>query len=518
MKKKFINLAFIFIVSIFCVQGLQAQGNNRTTVGNEINSSVTDFLKTFADLEGTIFICGGGTDTKRKDLFARNMIEKTSRGSATSQSAYISFALPGEELPVPAYTFAMLNDKLYAFASTLGLKERTLYGCEIDKATLKLTGNPVKLFTFSVSAIKKQYFQSDFPEVRSSPGEEKLVFSIFEKNNTDNFGALHVKVFEHDLQPTWEKHLSGPTREGTFYIRELKIYDNGNVQVIGINKQSTESGKPREFSLINHIILYSDNGESILDREISVSQSSVCSVLAEILDNGRLIVSGSYMMNQNGEVKRTFGVYYMVFEPTETLPLFSVKNDISSDLVPDFMFQSIFINNGFQEWAAGTFMRSMFVKKDGSLILIGEHKSAKMGDDGLKELIVFGLNSLGKLLWTTQIFKSHAVTGFTADLVNSFKAFAYGENIIIFFNDNVANSLAKNDPQVEDFKGLGSQGMLVACTINPQGEITKQKVFQFEENNRVPCVKSMIQTGPDEFTSMGYHRKMKSNFNYTQMK
>jgi hypothetical protein len=519
MKNRLLNLACIPVLLLFCTPGLLAQKNNLTVVGSEINSGNGFYhvLKTFADLDGNVFICGGGTDTKRTDQFAKNMVEKTSRKSVAAQSQYISFTLPGEELPVPAYTFAMLNDKLYAFTETLGLKERTLYGCEIDKTTLQLTGNPVKIFTFSVSAIKKQYLQNEFPEVRSSLGEEKLLFSFFEKKNEDDPGTMHVKVYEHDLQLAWAKELSGPTTTGTFFITEFKIYDNGDLQITGRNKQLVESrNNKKEYNMKSHIMLYSDHGESIVDREISLPKAFICSMFSEMLDNGKMIVSGSYI-SWDGEKKGPPGIYYMAFQPGETKPLFSETNNIDPALIPDDMYQTVFNGTGFEEFPSGTFMRSIFVKQDGSLVLIGEHTSIKINDDGIKELIVFGLNSEGKLIWTKQIFKSQEIKGLSDYWINSFKAFAYGDDIIIFFNDNLDNSLTKNDPKAEDFKGLSSPGMLVVCTITPKGEMVKQKAYQFEAQ-KAASVRTMIQTGPDEFAFLNYYEKLKPNINYTQMK
>jgi hypothetical protein len=59
--------------------------------------------------------------------------------------------------------------------------------------------------------------------------------------------------------------------------------------------------------------------------------------------------------------------------------------------------------------------------------------------------------------------------------------------------------------------------MLVVCTITPKGEMVKQKAYQFEAQ-KAASVRTMIQTGPDEFAFLNYYEKLKPNINYTQMK
>jgi hypothetical protein len=507
-KKIFIIVAVALL--FFCGQNASAQENNFELTSAAISSNPGGNFKLLSSLDGTVFACGGGTDTKRKDTYARNMIEKLSHDSTSTQSQYISLTLPGEDAPVPAFAFAMLNDKLYAFAETSDLKERILYGNEIDQKTLRLTGSLVKIFTFRVSAVKHYYSPDDFPVIKSSLNEEKLLFSVFEKTGDDNTGYMYVKVFENDLQPAWEKKLGGPSHEGTFYIKESKIYDNGNLQVMGCD--IIKGGNGKDLSLKYHVMLYSDNGETILDRKIYIDRTSICSVFAEIIGNGKMVVTGSYQHFENKQF--ISGIFYMLFAPGEVQPSFSITNQINSDLIPDNMLQSVYNGSGIEEWSIGTFMRSMFVQNDGSAILIAEHKKI----DQLKELLVFSLDPDGKLIWTKQIFKSQTFSGTGSYLTNSFKAFAHGDDIIIFFNDNTANALTKNDEKVENYYAFSDQGMLVSCTINSRGEISKQKVCQYEGKQKVPGMATMIQTGPDEFSTIAYNWKLKSGIIFAQLK
>jgi hypothetical protein len=526
LLKNFLSLQLIFVLTLFPFANLSAQAKGPKVtykVGADIDSDLKGSDKIFSDVDGTVYLTGGGTDPAVKRAVISNMIEKISPDLKTVVTAYIYMPVPDEDKDQPAFEFGYMGDKLFAFAASTDYDVKMIYAVELDKATLKTIGKPVNVFKCPVSS------EFDYPLVIGSVNDEQLMLLKFESH--DGGTVIHVKVFDGTLESFWEKNVTAPFGTTSFSLTDLRLLDDGTLFLTGIDKydedfakKAKKEGKP---DYMYHIMTFSDHAETVVDRKVDVQDNFIKSMSAEVLPDGRVVACGFYSeladkINDQGFGDRiTDGVFYISYDKGKPETSLVKLSKIPAEFITDQEDEGFVHSNKNSDKLKNVYVRQMYARNDGSVTLLGEHIAILPKGSALAvyflDALVFSIGSNGELKWEKRIFKDQEQRGvysidFNMTREYSFYSSVLNDQLLLFFNDDVDSKATINSDETEMYNGEDDCN-LICVSIGANGEITKQLVHEFDKTKTSPCVCMFHQTGKSDFIYFGWGHNIADNIN-----
>lgn len=461
--------------------------------------------------------------------------------------------------PFPKSKYIVLDDILEVDGSTYLLfsdydkaaNSEKLLAQEVDVAKGTFKGKPQQLLATkntkvtgtSIPAGYSMIVTEKFKIVLPDTGDRFLIYYRKKpeiKSDKKNFDKLVYNVFDMDMKLVWSKEVTMPYVEADMKIREHAII-NDEVFIFAETKsgQTFEKGKKTPAFDQLSVFKVTKNGKKIEEKELTIDKSSYIKefVVGKGFGNSMLI-SGYYK-----PTKKTFmysGYYTAVFNPA-TMELDKVrKYEFKQDLIASFESARTkrrlekFIEKGKEIGIPYMVMRDVLKRPDGGWYMIGEqhHVTLTIDQSGkttkyiwrfyYQDVIVSSISPEGEEEWITKLPKNQLsvystyapsygiipAIGAGADMYrpseytvtsnygSGTSSFVYGDNLYVFYMDNVKNkNLKESDSQAEfvSFKGA----YLAGVKLEPDGEKNTHVVYDLKDENlnKVICPTTLVDMG-----------------------
>jgi len=258
-----------------------------------------------------------------------------------------------------------LNGDIYLFTSTYDndQKQKLLFAEKIDRKTLKPTGDPIQVASYTYRSRSNDGFY-DYNVSRDSSKVLIYYDTPFQGNNTgETFG---LTVLDHNLRPMWSKELLLPFKDRLYEVERYKVDNQGNAYLLGVvyrgQVRAKRQGRPNyEY----HLLAYNKEDE-YTEYLLNLKDKFITDMQFEVTSKGEIICAGFYSDFGTSSVKGTF--YLIIDSKTK-----EVKKEYYEQFDPMFLanFMSESRANKGRELSRYN-LNQLEIRRDGGVVLIAE--------------------------------------------------------------------------------------------------------------------------------------------------
>jgi hypothetical protein len=499
-------------------------------------------------------ISGEEVDTKRSSITAIAGNDETGYYTVRTQGGMMSYGIFFEHIDknmkvdvstklskddAPFYSFSkMMEGKLYLFCveEDEDAKTITLSYQRVDKKTLVPEVEETDIAVSKVSKKRDVYRSGTVFLYNISPDESNMLVYTLNKEKNDN-GELpsdtkfHLSVFNSSMAKQWEKDVKVPFGPDVFSVEQVKVDNNGNVYIIGIEYQektearnSRREGKP---SYTYHLYRYSNKGEEVLEMPLDLKGKFITDVQVDGAPNGDLIASGFYSEKGSFSIK---GAFYMAID--------SKTHDVKVQNMSEF--DSEFITQYYSEKEKKKTkkkeekgdepelfsfdLNELLIRQDGGATLIAEqyymytrtyttydpntHMSTTHTDYyyNYNDILVLSFNKDGSLAWKTKIPKRQTTMN-DGGYYSSYSFAMIDDKLYFIFNDNPKNLFAQPGVKPQPFLRGSKELAVMLVQVDASGKATKELLMTTEKGDLIVRPKLCEQTAAREMLILGEKSK-----------
>lgn len=342
-----------------------------------------------------------------------------------------------------------LNDRLLILSTNYERESehRLFFIQEINYNTLTL-GQRVEIYRFKTSA--NAYFETEFFH---APGEQKILFSVIpekrvplirkQENDYRELVLLNRDLTVHQRIGKLDMRVKGVD----FSIVQTLVNDSGDLYFLAQKIPDKKSEEPDYY-----VLKYAQN--TLISQILNFKEGKIKRARIEMNPNGQVLIMGYF-----GEIKRFnpgVGVFTAVLNAdslqVEKLKSELIRNEVLMVGLPDRQKRKWLreIQAGRDLKLDNDIVPLFFIRHpSGQVSMIGEIQyvnveSTSFAQSGSMQRFTYNYEHLfvtrvdveGNILWTSKIPKLYRSN---IDLIQSFLAIGVGENIHLFFNDNLDN-------------------------------------------------------------------------------
>jgi hypothetical protein len=389
-----------------------------------------------------------------------------------------------------------LNKKLFLFSSYSNSKtdKNTLSYQEIDRSTLQLEQTKHKIAEVDFSG-ESRYNDGNY-RVRVSRDSSKVIVFYdrpFRKNEPEAFGFT---VLDDNLQTLWSKDVTLPFEDGLCDLESFRVDNDGDVYLLSLIYN--EKRKSKRKGLPNYkyqIFAYRDQGETLNQYPVELSDRFLTDMQIEVLGNKNLICAGFYSSKGTFSIRGTF-----------FLTIDAKSKDITTKSFKEFGID--FITQNMTEGEAARTKKKeekgeenelfefdldkLLVGKDGSAVLIGEQYYKRVVTytrmiNGIpimtstthyyyNDIIAVKVDREGQIQWAEKVAKRQHTTQ-DGGFYSSYTMAIVKGNICFIFNDNPKNVEKGGSGKIANYGG-GKVSLVVMVSLDASGKQTRKPLFR----------------------------------------
>lgn len=354
------------------------------------------------------------------------------------------------------------------------------------------------------------------------------------EENTDV--GMNLTVFNSEMKQEWEKDAKLGFKSDLFGITNIRLDDNGDVSIVGIEykqkltaKEIRRSGKP---DYTHHFIRFSEQGNKMISMPIEVKGKFITDLRIETAMNGDIVVAGFYSETGTFSIK---GAFYMSIDPATE----SIKTQQFSEFGTEFITLNLTDREEKkakkkeakgEELEMNEFdMRDLILRADGGATLVAEQyifyvtTSTYRDANGrsqttytyhylYNDIVVVSFSNTGALEWKTKIAKrQHTIND--AGMWSSYAMAIVGDKLFFVFNDNPKNLFIAADETPYNFSA-GKDLAVVLVEVDNSGKATKEMLFTTERGDAMVRPQIAEQTDEKEMIICSQRTKV---FQYSKL-
>ncbi len=425
-----------------------------------------------------------------------------------------------------------LRDEIYLFTSQRDQsnKEKILYASQIDKSTLRPKGDPVELAAISY----RNRSNDGFYDYGLSRDSSKLLIyhsTPYEGNSEEQFG---MSVYDDRMNLLWTKNVQLPFKDRLYDVERYKVDNQGNAYLLGIvyrgQVRVRRQGRPNyEY----HLLVYNKE-DTYTEYLIGLEDKFITDMQFEISPNGDIICSGFYSDHGTRSIKGTF---LLIVDPESKEVKKETHQAFESSFLEDFMSERR-ADKGRELFQYD--LNRLEIRRDGGVVLVAEQFFIKELNDynnslnpmryryfatryGLirlpyrryygygypfydnnrdlqfnyNDIIVININPDGSIAWAKKIPKRQRSKNDQGMYASYALSLAKGKMFFVF-NDNPKNlHKESSDLKIHNFT-KGKESVVVLVTVDAQGNVSKEPLFQVRDTNTFTKPKVCEQISRDQ--------------------
>lgn len=478
--KRIISVIFaaIIITSVANTQNLTSFGFDKEVVLADRNEYVR-FIG--ADSDGFYAIRINEKDELFLDFFNANSM------SRENTNQLILPMIGGIKADYVAMYY--LDSKLILFTEVVNntIKEKTLYIQHITKQG-QVMGEPT-----AIGKLTNQNISVDF-NVELMPNKQNVFVSYHRPFQTYNEEPFFFKVYDPDMKELYNNTVKLPMVGEAFEIEQTKIANSGNVYMMARVSPDPRQLKRMKTIIYDFKLLIFKASEGVVDAvDIKGKKMILVDAIIGIDENEKVDIYGFLVRKGKEEYE---GIFHQKYDPkTKTFATGDAKKSdytFSKTEAPEFRAERLVKN--YDEMYNYKLLDIVYLSNGGSAV-IAEHQNYWVDSiivPGSKEIIYTDKYRFNDVLvaycspennmdWMTRIPKSQYSYN-DQGKYSSVAAYAVGEKIFLFYNDNAKNIklLQQSNLVGAEYKEIiapDRKGVAVAVSIFSDGKVHGEAMF-----------------------------------------
>ncbi len=527
---KFFRLALCVTLCCVVMPGLNpAFAQTKTRKAN-----VTEGPEVEAKRSNVTDICGSDETgyytvrAQKKDLY----LEHVNKQMIVDKSVKIP-KQKKDGLPMYFSYCAMIDGNLYLFSTLRESRENkvTLYMQEVDKSTLVPDNTPKELAVSTYHTrrgLMSTVYGGSFSSSISGDESHYMVYSVEmgkdENNEAPTDTKFHLTVFDSKLAKKWEKDVRLPFAPNVFSVEQVKVDDNGDVFIIGIEYQektearaSRREGKP---SYKYHLYRYSDSGKDVLNMPVELKDKFITDMQIDGAPNGDIVAAGFYSEKGTHSIK---GAFYISIDAKTR----EIKRQELTEFETSFITQYYTEkekkkaekkkdnakDDKDKEPELYSFrLDELLIREDGGATMVAEQyymyvtSYTTYDANGrasthttyhyiYNDILVINFNANGSLAWKCKVPKRQYSTN-DGGYYSSYAMATVDDKLYFIFNDNPKNLFLAKDQA--PYQALGKEMAVVLVEVDASGNVSRELLMTTERGEVIVRPKMCLQTGERE--------------------
>lgn len=453
---------------------------------------------------------------KNFGLFGEEVYLDKYRDLEPYQSSQIEFSKE-ERYDVMKNVISLDND-LWMLDFKSNYDQTSLYAQFVDKKDLTPIGERVEIFNLEIQR-RLRYSYGGFDHSISRNHKNIGFFTQYPGKDNET-AVLGFQCFDRDFYPVWEHDVELPYEKE---MVEIVTFDLSNSLVgYGLIKVYNTKKSKRDKTVGDytyHLVSCNSAGESKVLPLTLEEGKTIHRIHFEVNTDGSLYfggffgnsccsIDGSFFVNMNGETGEVNSVSAKNFSLDFVKQgLSEKKQDKLDKKYEDGEFVS-FDNVDFKDF---------IVRKDGSVVLVGEFYAVKL--DGkeeavtpenalhfnYKDIVVVSISKEGEIQWSKKILKRQLTTD-DGGFMSSFVLAVNNDKLHFIFNDHEKNLNAKSESELATYDRSDKTSVLTMVTIDAEGSMSREKIISQQELGLEIRPQSCAQVSEKELILFGFKK------------
>jgi hypothetical protein len=448
------------------------------------------------------------------------------------------------------------NDKIFLITTkNIKKKSTTVYYQEINLDDFEL-GSEIKILSetdltgkkkpktrfifggIGMSNLMAELGDYSNNDLITSPDDKKLLTYNKSFDDRDGPDVISVKIQNENFETDWENDsISLPYNSLLFDIKKVRINNKSDIILSGIEyNEKRKSKKDKAPNYKYHIIGIFNKGKEIKDYEIKLSNKFVSDLQFKFEGENTLVVAGFYSETDASNIK---GAFFMKINLdtkeviNETLKPFGFDFIVSGLSEREQEKQKKKEEKGKEIELMDFDLDDIILHDNGTYSLIAEqfdiqtYQTYQAGTNGspgtwtthykyyYNDIIVVNISKEGEINWMSKINKFQVST----DDGGYYSSYAYSvvnDNIYLVYNDHPDNLEQTLESKFKSYR-RGKETVQMIIEINPEGQVTKEVLFNTEKGEVVLRPKSCISSEKGDLMLFA-NRKNEYQFDLIQFK
>ena len=412
-----------------------------------------------------------------------------------------------------------LDGEIHLFTSQYdqAIKQKLLYVELIDRSTLKPKGDPKIVASYSYRSRSDDGFY-DYHVSRDSSKMMIFYNHPFQGGRTgEKFG---ISVLDDKMNILWAKQMELPFKDRLYEVERYKVDNTGKAYLLGIvyrgQVRAKRQGRPNyEY----HLLAYDDSDE-YQEYLLNLDDKFITDMQFEVTVDGQIVCAGFYSEFGTTSVRGTF--YLVIDSKTK-----EVKKEYYQEFEPEILNDFMSERRAEKGRELSRYnLNQLEIRRDGGVVLIAEQFFVKQFRDmnsfnnpygmpyyyspryfsywrypynrfynpfydpevevqyNYNDIMVINIRPNGTIQWAKKIPKRQRSKNDGGR--NSSYAMSISKGKMFFvFNDNPKNLHKKSsDLKIHNFT-KGKESVVVLVSVNGQGEVTKEPLFQVKDTKTI---------------------------------
>lgn len=477
--------------------------------GPELSSKETGtFSELFGQSDNAVYM----TMYKKRDL----MVQKMDGTLRSNYSKLLDLGMDKDDLGLE--DMMVLGDRILVFASLYDKKEdhRTLYLRTFDEATMAPQGGWKQVARYD----SEKEAQGGYG-VTLSPDEKHVLVHINLPYDKDAPEKFKLNVFSAAMEPEWDREVTLPYSDKEFSFEEFRLANDGDVIMIGVKYAEKREAKALKRAgkaqYDYHLLTYSADGSNE-DHTVAVKDKFLQDLTLSLPDGPGPILCGGFYGEKGANKVR--GSFFLRLNPTTK----TVEHESFKEFADDFITQYMTAKQEekarkkaekkdedlqMYEYDLDEIVR----REDGGAVLVGEQyytyvtTFTSSGPNGQQytttvyhyvynSIIVINIDPQGNIEWASQIPKSQHTTN-DGGFFSSYALAVKGDHLYFIYNDNGKNLFLNAGDKFESTDFQGKSSIVTIATVNADGHVTREALFDPEKRELILRPKSCRQLQDD---------------------
>lgn len=425
-----------------------------------------------------------------------------------------------------------LEGEIYLFTSQYEnqARQRILYAEKINRSTLKRDGEPKQLTAYDYRSRSNEGL-FDYHVSRDSSKVLVYYDTPHQGNTGEKFG---IAVFDSNLDPLWSKELELPFKDRLYTVERYKVDNRGNAYLLGVVYKGQVRDKRQGLPNYEYHLLAYNRDDEYVEYLLSLKDKFITDMQFEISPSGDIICAGLYSEFGTSSVKGTF--YLLMDGKTQ-----EIKKEYYEQFDPGFLTDFMSERRAGKGRELTRYnLNEIEIRRDGGVVLVAEQFYVKefrnnrdyypygnpyfyypsryysylwrypyryygypfMNDDSelqynYNDIIVINIDPDGSIRWAKRIPKRQRSKNDGGRHSSYAMSVAAGKMFFVF-NDNPKNLNKKsNDQRIHNFT-KGKESVVVLVSLNGQGEVKKEPLFQVKDTKTITKPKVCEQISQDQ--------------------
>lgn len=396
----------------------------------------------------------------------------------------------GELEDLPDLKFIQLEEDFFLIDEVKSPQKTVLHLKRVDKGPL------------TIEKEASHSLQMDFMgsyKIQFTPNKSMFLLS----SSVSSAKTMNLYVYDIEAKKVWNQSLKLPYKPGLFDVRDIKIDNQGNVFVQGVEylkDRKRTANKRANYGF--KIYSFTNNGENLVEKKIK-SNGLFLSDIKMNVDGNQLIYGGFYSDEYKLKIQ---GAYYCLLnketleEEFSSFKKFTMDDKLVSSREKQKMMNKVLPGHNPDVFTYD--LVDIKLNEKGQVLLIGEQRYIVVGvsvdstpsvygktasnprgmdvnfessvGSRYDDIMVVGMASTGEIEWVSVIPKEQDGI---CPYCSSFSSIVVGNQVHILYNGMEKNISQTKGQKIKRHNPFFNDHMLIA-TIDESGKTTRKIVFK----------------------------------------